>query len=52
MKPEKSAEALVVEVIQRRAEPIENRELKSPEPIEQKSRRRASVEGAGRKPAS
>jgi hypothetical protein len=26
--------------------------LKSPEPIEQKSRRRASVEGAGRKPAS
>jgi hypothetical protein len=50
MKPEKSAEAIVVGVIRRRAEPIENRELKSLELLGQKPRQRASVEGKGRKP--
>ena len=50
MPPEKSAEAIVVEVTRRRAEPIENRELKSLALIEQKPRKRALVEGKGRKP--
>ena len=47
----KSAEAIVVEVIQRRVEPIENREWKPFELIEQKPRKGDSVEGKGRKPA-
>jgi len=50
MKPEKSAEAIVVGAIRRRAEPIENRELKSLELLGQKPRQRASVEAKGRKP--
>ena len=50
MKPEKSAEAIVVEAIRRRAEPIENCEWKCRELIGQKPRKRASVEGKGRKP--
>ena len=50
MPSEKSAEAIVVEAIQRRAEPVENRELKSLELLGQKPRKRASVEGKGRKP--
>ena len=50
MPSEKSAEAIVVEAIQRRAEPVENRELKSLELIGQKPRKRASVEGKGWKP--
>ena len=50
MPSERSAEAIVVGTTQRRAEPIENREWKSLELIEQKPRKRASVEGKGRKP--
>ena len=50
MPSEKSAEAIVVEATRRRAEPIENRELKSFELLGQKPRKRASVEGEGRKP--
>ena len=51
MKLEKSAEAIVVEAIQRRAEPVENREWKSLELLGQKPPKRASVEGKGQKPA-
>jgi hypothetical protein len=50
MSSEKSAEAIVVEAIQRRAEPIGNREWKSLELLGQKPRKRASVEGKDRKP--
>jgi hypothetical protein len=50
MKPEKSAEAIVIEATRGRAEPIESCELRCRELIEQKLRERASVEGKGRKP--
>jgi len=50
MPSEKSAKAIVVDAIQRRAEPVENRGLKSLELLGQKPRKRASVEGKGRKP--
>jgi hypothetical protein len=50
MPSEKSAEAIVAEAIQRRAEPIEDRELKSLAQLGQKPHKRASVEGKGRKP--
>jgi hypothetical protein len=50
MPVEKSAEAIVVEAIQRRVEPVGNRELKSLELFGQQPRKRASVEGKGRKP--
>jgi hypothetical protein len=43
MKPEKSAEVIVVEAIQRRAEPMESRELKFLERFGQKPR----TEGLG-----
>jgi len=48
MPPEKSAEAIVVEAIPRRAEPDEDRELKSLELLGQKPPQRASVEGKAR----
>ena len=50
MPSEKSAEAIVVEAVQRRAEPVENREWKSLELLGRKPHKRASVEGKGRKP--
>ncbi len=47
MPSEKSAEAIVVGATRRRAEPIENRELKSLAVLWQKPRKRASVEMQG-----
>ena len=50
MRPEKSAEAIVVGGTRRRAEPDEARELKSLALLGQKPCKRALVEGEGRKP--